>query len=501
LVAVAVMVPATLEGLATFTVSTPLPQVGGSLAAAPDEVSWVLTGHIVAYSLMLPLADWLSSLVGRKRFFFQATLVFALASALAAAAPSLPVLIFARVVQGLAGGCLVPISQSVMMEIFPGRARAMALAVWSVGVTSGAIAGPTVGGFIADRWDWRFIFTFNVPLALLALPLIQLALFDLPAPATHPPPRDRRDLAGLVALVVGVGTLQTVLEWGGRADWFRSPLITWCALVAVVGLVLFVGHELRAPAPVISLRVFRNRTFTVGALFMAVAGCCQSSSVVLASLYSARVLEHPALATGLALAPAGVATAAAMLLAGVLQPTVGSRPLIVAGVLLAAVGLVQQSWLTPAAELGQVAAARIVVGLGFGLLFVALATFTLSDLSPTEVRRAAGVFNLLRNVGASVGIALLRTVLERGVQGHHARLVEPMQPYRSEVAHQAQGLAALLAARGSDPFTAQQQAWAALHRTTGTQAWFLSFLDCYRLLAVVLLLTLPLLLLSRRRST
>ena len=303
------------------------------------------------------------------------------ASALAGAAPNLPVLIAARVVQGLAGGCLVPISQSVMMEVFPGRARAMALAVWSVGVASGAIAGPTVGGFIADRWDWRWIFTFNVPLGLLALPLIQLALFDLPAPATHPPPKDRRDLAGLVALVVGIGTLQTVLEWGGRADWFRSPLITWCALVAVVGLVLFVGHELRASAPVVSLRVFQNRTFTVGALFMAVAGCCQSSSVVLSSLYSARVMDYSALATGLVLAPAGIATAGAMLLAGMLQPRVGSQPLIV-GRRGAGGGRAGAAELADAGG-GPVAAGapRMVVGLGFGLLFVALATFTLSDLS------------------------------------------------------------------------------------------------------------------------
>jgi MFS transporter, DHA2 family, multidrug resistance protein len=247
----------------------------------------------------------------------------------------------------------------------------------------------------------------------------------------------------------------------------------------------------------VNLAVFQSRAFTTGTLLVAVVGCGQSSMVFLSSLYSERVMGYSAFATGMSLAPAGLASAGAMLLAGALNMRLGPRPLIVAGTLLAAFGLFGLTRLTPEASFEQLVWPRVLVGVGFGFLLVSLSTATLSALSAVDGRRAAGLFNLVRNVGSGVGLALCRTLLERGVQVHHARLVEQMEPYRSPAAHRLSGLTLEFLARGADRTTAEQQAWVTLHGATRSQAWFLSFLDSYQLLAVGLLLALPFLFLLR----
>lgn len=323
LVVLAVMLPTTLAGLSPFICSVALDHIAGAMAVAPDELTWAVTAHIVAYSVMLPISVWLSPLLGRRRLFLLAIATFTIASAAAGLATSLPALIVARVLQGLAGGSLVPISQIIVMDVFPGRRRPFGLAVWSLGVASGSIIGPAVGGLITEVLGWRWLFHLKVPVGLLALWLARLTIDRLPEHES----RTRffpRDLVGLGLLVLGVGALQAMLQTGQREDWWASPTIVGLTLVAGASLALFVAQQLRARHPVVDLTVFRNHTFAVGCLVTAALGWCQSCAVVLSSVFSTRIMDHGPLLAGLVLAPAGLGTAVTSLLAG--RSTAGGIP-------------------------------------------------------------------------------------------------------------------------------------------------------------------------------
>jgi DHA2 family multidrug resistance protein len=499
LVALAVLLPTTLIGLSAFTVSVALEHIRGAFSSAPDEVTWAVSSHIVAYTLMLPVSGWLASRLGERRLFLLGTVLFTAGSAAAGAAPTLPLFVLARVAQGLAGGALVPASQTVVLRAFPsGPRRGMALAVWALAVASGSIAGPTVGGLITEHLGWKWVFHANVPLGLLALPLLHLAVADRPGGSAPP-----LDLGGLLLLAAGVSTLQTVLERGEREDWSRSPFIVALALVSAVTLALFVRRCLRAPHPLVSLAVLRNRGFALGSLLMALVAACQSAAVILSTVYAVRVMDYDALAAGMALAPAGLATALTMTLAGALGDRLGPRWLIGAGAVVAALGMYGMSGLTLSASFTDLAWPRLLFGLGLGLLLAALTGLTISHVATAQLPAAAGLSNLLRNIGASVGIALTRSYLDRASQTHQARLVERLEPLRAAAGARLEALRAELLWQGSDPASADRQVWAHLYATVRKQALFLSFLETYRVLVVLLVLTVPALLLlpaARRRT-
>jgi DHA2 family multidrug resistance protein len=494
LVVLAVMLPTTLAGLGSFTASAALEQIGGAFGAGPEEITWALTAHIVAYSVTLPVAPWLADLIGEKRLFLMGIAILIGSSALAGAATSLGVMVTARVAQGIAAGTLVPIAQTILMRTFSERSRSRALALWSLGVAAGSIAGPFVGGIVTESWGWPWIFHLNVPIGAAALVLAR-ALLDDPPPPARPA---RLDLGGVALLAVTVGALQVVLETGEREDWFASGSICAWAAVAVAALVAFVWRELRVANPFMTLAVFKDGNFTIGCLLMAAVGCCQSATVIVSSLHAERLLGYGPFVAGLIMAPAGVATALAVILAGLLDARVPPRLLAVTGAGLAALGMYHLGGLPLEAPLPQLLWPRLEVGLGFGLLLVALATLTLGRLNRREAHQAAGVFNLLRNVGASAGIASLRSVLDRGAQVHQARLLERADLSAPLALARTRGLAAVLLARGSDPTTAERQAWSAVYAAVRRQALHLSFLDGYRILAVVLAAVVPLTLLMRR---
>jgi MFS transporter, DHA2 family, multidrug resistance protein len=496
-VAAAVLLPTTLAGLSPFVCSVSLDHIAGALSVAPDELTWAVTAHIVAYSVMLPISTWLSPLLGRRRLFLLSIATFTAASAAAGAATSLPVLIFARVVQGLAGGSLVPISQIIMMDVFPGRRRSFGLALWSLAVASGSIIGPALGGLITEAFGWRWLFHFKVPVGLTALWLARLTIDRLPE-------HDRRgvfrrgDLAALGLLVVGIGALQAMLQRGQREDWWDSPVIVGLALVSGASLVLFVAQQLRTRPPVMDLAIFRNPTFAVGCLVTAVMGWCQSCTVVLSAVFSTRIMDHGPLRAGLVLAPAGLGTAVISLLAGKINTRLDPRFLSVLGAVGAAAGMFQLAGLTPEATFTQLMWPRLMVGFGLGCLLGSLTAATLATLTQDEVQRAAGPFNLIRNLGGCVGIAVMGNSLETGTQIHRSGLVQKMEPYLSDTTPVYQPLLTELARRGADASSAAQQALETLSAIVRKQALFLSFIDSYQLLAALLVLSIPLLLFMRR---
>ena len=495
IVAVSTMMATILVILDVTIANVALDHMRGSLSAAVDEITWVLTSFLIANAISLPITGWLTDLLGRKRLFIVATAAFTLTSVAAGGAPTLALMVIARFLQGIAGGPLVPLSQSTMMETFPPHQRGVAMAIWGIGIMFAPIVGPTLGGWITDNWSWRWIFYINVPIGALAIFLAQLFISESLA---ERPPLKRIDVLGLVLLVLGVGGLQFVLDRGQREDWFSSPLITRVTIVAALALVLLVVHELRTRDPVVDLRVLRHGAFAVATLVMFVIGTAFYGVIVLSPLLTQMLMGYTAFLAGLVLAPGGAATLLVMPIAGVLINRIDSRWIIGTGCLLNAYGMYMMATLTLEANFWQVMFPRFVQGLGIGLTFVPLSTVALGAVPLADLGHASGLFNFIRTIGGSIGIAAMATFLERGAQAHQARLVGHVSLYEPAVWQRYQDHVAMFVTRGADPATAEQQAWKLLYDGVREQALFLAFLDDFWRLSIIFASVIPLLVFLRR---
>jgi DHA2 family multidrug resistance protein len=473
-----------------------LDHMRGTLSAGVDEITWVLTSFLVANAISLPITGWLTDLLGRKRLFILATTAFTVTSAAVGAAPSLAVIVIARFLQGLAGGPLVPLSQSTMIETFPARQSGMAMAIWGIGIMFAPIIGPTLGGWITDNWSWRWVFYINVPVGAAA---VVLAWLFVPDSTTERPAVRRVDVPGLVLLVVGVSALQFVLDRGQREDWLTSPLIVWLGVVAAVALVALVVRELRAEEPVVDLRVLRHSTFAVATAAMFVISIAFYGIMVLSPLYTQILMGYTAMLAGMVLAPGGVATLVTMPIAGALLNRIDPRWIIVTGCALNAYAMYLMAVLTLEASYWHIMMPRFIQGLGIGFTFVPLSTLALAAVPRHELGHASGLFNFMRTVGGSIGIAAVATLLERGAQVHQARLVQHVSLYEPQVWDRYQTLVGLFASRGADPATAEQQAWAHLYEMVQREALALSFIDNFWRLAWIFAAVIPFVLLLRRR--
>jgi DHA2 family multidrug resistance protein len=495
IVAVSTMVATFLVILDVTIANVALDHMRGTLSAGVDEITWVLTSFLVANAISLPITGWLSDLLGRKRLFILATVAFTLTSAAAGAAPSLAFMVVARFLQGLAGGPLVPLSQATMIETFPASQRGMAMAVWGIGIMFAPIIGPTLGGWITDNWSWRWVFYINVPVGAAA---VVMAWLFLPEPADRPTVR-RVDVAGLVLLVVGVAALQFVLDRGQREDWFASSLIAWLSVVAVVALTALVVRELRAEEPVVDLRVLRHPTFAVATAAMFVISIAFYGIMVLTPLFTQILMGYTAMLAGLVLAPGGLSTLVTMPIAGALLNRLDPRWIIVTGCGLNAYAMYLMATLTLEASYWQIMLPRFIQGLGIGFTFVPMSTVALSAVPMRELGHASGLFNFLRTIGGSIGIAAVATMLERGSQVHQARLAAHVSLYDPDVWDRYHTLVATFTARGTDPATAEQQAWAHLYGIVQREALALSFIDNFWRLALIFTAVIPFVLFLGRR--
>src|SRR5438445_6063583 len=495
-VAVSTMMATFLVILDVTIANVALDHMRGSLSAAVDEITWVLTSFLVANAISLPITGWLSDLLGRKRLFMLATVAFTVTSAAAGAAPSLAFMVIARFLQGLAGGPLVPLSQATMIETFPARQRGMAMAVWGIGIMFAPIIGPTLGGWITDNWSWRWVFYINVPVGAAAL---VLAWLFIPDSATERPAVRRVDVPGLVLLVVGVAALQFVLDRGQREDWFASSLIVWLSLVAAAALVALVVRELRAEEPVVDLRVLRHPTFAVATAAMFVISIAFYGIMVLSPLFTQILMGYTAMLAGLVLAPGGASTLLTMPIAGVLMNRIDPRWIIVTGCALNAYAMYLMATLSLEASYWHILLPRFIRGPGIGLASVPMSTVALSAVPMREMGHASGLFNFIRTAGGSIGIATMATLLQRGAQVHQAQLVTHVSLYDPDVWNHYQTLADTFAARGADTVSAEAQAWSSLYEMVQREALSLSFIDNFWRLAWIFAAVIPFVLLLGRR--
>ncbi len=495
LIAVSVMFATFMEVLDTTVVNVSLPHIAGSLSASIDEATWVLTSYLVANAIILPMTGWLASMFGRKRLLMVSVVGFTAASFLCGLAPTLGSLIFFRILQGATGGALQPLSQAVLLEAFPPKDRGKAMGFWGLGIVVAPILGPVLGGWLTDAYSWRWVFYINIPVGVASLVMTKLYIFDPPYLRAE---SRRVDYWGIGMLAVGIGALQIVLDKGQQEDWFSSTFITSLAILSAVTLIALVAHELTTDDPIVDLRVFKARSYAVGVFLMTVVGFVLYGSMVLLPIMLQTLLGYPPLQAGITMAPRGVGSFFMMPITGLLTGRFDPRKLLSTGLLVGGGTLLWLSRLNLQAGYWDIFWPQLMQGAGMALLFVPLTTVAMDPIPRERMGNATSLFNLMRNIGGSVGIAVTGTMVSRQTQATTSMLGSSVTLYDPAAQSMFAQLQRSFMAAGSDVATATNRAYAALFGMLQRQASMVAFVGMFQLLGVLFLLLLPLVLLMKR---
>lgn len=499
IIALTVTLSTFMEVLDTSIANVALPHIAGSLSATIDESTWVLTSYLVSNAIILPLTGWFSTLFGRKRFYMSCVMVFAVSSFLCGLAPNLVALVVFRIIQGIGGGGLQPTSQAILVETFPRHKRGMAMAVYGITVVAAPIIGPTLGGWITDNYNWRWIFLINIPVGALSLFLTQRLVEDPPYLVRKTPRTGLKiDFIGISLLSVGLGFLQIMLDKGQREDWFESRFIVISAMIAVLGIGGAVIWELRQKEPAVDFRLLGERNFGVANLMMFMLGFVLFGSTVLLPLMLQTLLGYSAVQSGMALSPGGMVVMLMMPVVGFLISRVDARWLVAFGLIASTYGLERMAHFSLGIDFRTAMVARMVQSFGMSFLFVPINTSAYHFLPKEKANSATGLINLARNLGASVGIAVVATLLERRGQMHHNVLVGHLTSYDWNYRTALQGISRTLIQHGSSAADAASQSQAVISGIVRRQASMLAFVDGFRLLAFGFLIMLPFVLLMKQ---
>jgi MFS transporter, DHA2 family, multidrug resistance protein len=494
LIAFTVMLSTFMEVLDTSIANVALPHIAGSLSAGVDESTWVLTSYLVSNAIVLPLTGWFSRLFGRKNFYMFCVATFIVSSFLCGVAPSLPLLVFFRILQGAGGGGLQPVSQAILVESFPREKQGMAMAVYGMGVVVAPIVGPTLGGWITDNYSWRWIFFINIPVGLLSIFLTSALIADPPHISNAKNGNGQRagiDYIGLGLLCVGLGFLQVVLDKGQRDDWFGSHFIVWSTVICVLGLVGAIFWELRQKDPVVELRLFKDRNYATATFLMFLLGVVLYGSTVLLPVLLQTLVGYTAQLSGLVLSPGAIVTLVSLPFVGWLLARYQARWLVIFGLLILSFGMFQLSYLNLTTGFWTYVYVWMISRGGLGFLFVPINVVAFSYVSKERMNNATGLINLARNIGGSVGISLVTTLQARLAQMHQTNLVGNMSPLNPRYLAAVQGIVANLRAHGSDAVTAWHQAQSILYYEVIRQANMLAFIDVFWILGGVCLAMIP----------
>ncbi|HEV3455940.1 MAG TPA: DHA2 family efflux MFS transporter permease subunit [Thermoanaerobaculia bacterium] len=501
LISMVVVLATFMEVLDTSIANVSLPHIAGSLSASNDESTWVLTSYLVSNAIVLPLSGWFSNMFGRKRFYMTCVVLFTASSFLCGLAPTLPLLIFFRVLQGLGGGGLQPSAQAILADAFPPEKRGMGFSVYAMAVVFAPAIGPTLGGWITDNFNWRWIFYINVPVGIVSFVLTGALIKD-PAYLVERIKQLRGklhiDYIGIGLLTIGLGFLQVVLDKGQEDDWFGSRFILVSAVLSAGALLGVLWWELRTSDPIIDLRLFREPNFASANVLMFGLGFALFGSTVLVPQFLQTLMGYTATESGKVLSPGGVAVMLILPITGALINRVGAKTLITIGLVIAGSAL----WLTSRIDLQvdywTITNYRMLTGIGIAFLFVPISTVAFSRLPPEKSNAASALFNLARNLGASFGIATVTTVVVRQSQVHTNRLVSHAAAGSTPYNQLIGGLSQRLIQSGSSAYEAGRQATAIVARTIAQQAAALAYLDAFRFVAIACFAMLPLTLLVKK---
>jgi len=470
-------------------VNVALPSMTGTFGASVEEITWVVTGYILAQVIMMPLTALLSARFGRRNFYLFSLALFTLSSMFCGVAQTLPVMVFFRVLQGLAGGVLTIVSQAILRESFPPEEQAMAMGMYGLGVVVAPAVGPTLGGWITDSFTWPWVFYVNVPIGFLSIVLVSRFIHDPPYLVRR---KGNIDLTGVAFLAVGLGALQLMLEQGQRNDWFASNYIDTLAVAAAMGLALFVWWEIRSKDPAVNLRLLKNVPFTSATALGAVLGAGLFGTLFLLPMFLQRLLGYTAMLSGEALIPRSLAMAVIMPLGGRVYNRLGPRLLVGAGLAVSAYSFWELSHLTMDTGFWDIFWPQMWQGVGFALIFLSLSTAALAYIPKPEMTQAAGLYNVVRQVFGSVGIAASASILTRSTIQYHAILGESITPYHAPAQEFIRGATARLGGMGADPATSHLMALKILDLRVTQQAAVLAYNHVFSLVAVLFLVSIPL---------
>ena len=491
-IALTVMLATFMEVLDTSVANVALPHIAGDLSAGVDESTWVLTSYLVSNAIVLPLTGWFSSLFGRKRFYMACVVLFIVSSFLCGMAPTLGFLVLFRVFQGAGGGALQPISQAILVESFPRNKQGMAMAIYGMGVVVAPIIGPTLGGWITDNYSWHWIFFINIPVGLLSLFLTYFLIHD-PAYLIRRALKGLKiDYTGLGLLAVGLGFLQVVLDKGQREDWFGSNFIVWCSILAIVGLVGALLWELSKKDPIVDFRMLKERNFAIATFTMFMLGFVLYGSTVLLPIMLQTLMGYTAMLSGLVLSPGGLITLLALPFVGRLSQRFEARWLVAVGLTITGFGLLRMANFNLEISFWNALDAWTISRLGLAFLFVPINVMAFYFIPKEKMNNATGLINLARNIGGSVGIANVTTMLARRAQVHQQILVSHVTPldqaYRSAIS----GPSHFLMQQGSNATQALHQAQGLIYGNLIRQATMQAFIDTYWLLGLTFFAMIPL---------
>ncbi len=488
-----------MEALDSSIANVAMGHIGGSLSASRDEATWVLTSYLVANAVVLPISGWIANRMGRKRFYMMCVFLFTMASLLCGLAPTLGVLVFCRVLQGAAGGGLQPSEQSILADTFPPEKRSMAFALYGMAVVIAPVLGPTVGGWIVDNYSWRWIFFINIPVGILSLYLTNRVVEDPPYLEKIRKRREGIDYWGLGLLVVSIGALQVLLDKGQEDDWFSSRFIVTCTVISVIGLSIFVVRQLHVEHPILDLRLFAQRNVGTTMFVMFMVGVSLYSSTVLIPQYLQEIMGYSAEQAGMAVSSGGLALMFLFPVAGALAPKFDPRLLVAVGFIITTFGLWRMTGLNLNTSFGMAVSWRVVIALGLPFLFIPINTLCFTGVPQEKYNEVSGMSALMRNLGGSVGISFVTTLLMRQTQKHLAMLgantVAGNPPYERLNGALA---GAWMHSNGGGAAGGMQHAGAQIYGMAQIQARLLAYVDSIWMMVLLTVILVPLPFLMRR---
>jgi DHA2 family multidrug resistance protein len=483
-ITVCVILATLMQALDTTIANVALPYMQGSVSASQDEIAWVLTSYIVAAAIMTPPTGYLTNRFGLKRLFLISVAGFTFSSVLCGLAQSLVQIVLFRILQGFFGAALVPLSQTVLMNINPKERQGSAIALWGVAVMAGPVLGPVLGGWLTEAYSWRFVFYINVPVGIVAFFGMTTFLPDTPRNAAA-----KLDWFGFGTLSLAIAAMQVLVDRGEELDWFGSGEIVAEAIIATSAFYLFLVHTFTAREPFVRPSLFRDRNFTAGVLFISIIGLTYYASLALQPPYLQNLMNYPIVSAGLVLGPRGVGTMASMLIVGKLIGPVDTRYLLALGLGLTAWSFYVMTGWTPDVSQMTIVVVGIIQGIGLGFIFVPLSVVTLSTLAPELRAEGAGLYSLSRNIGSSIGISVVNSLLTRNTQVNHAEIARSVTSVN-------RAFEDLTITQLWDPVSAAGRT--ALDAVITRQAQIIAYIDDYKLLMIATLAAIPLLIIFQK---
>lgn len=486
-----------MEVLDTSIANVALRHIAGSLAASIDESTWILTSYLVSNAVVLPISGWLSTVFGRKPFYMSCVAIFTISSLLCGLAPSLPVLIFCRVLQGIGGGGLAPSEQAILVDSFRPAQRGLAFALYGIAVIVAPVVGPTLGGWITDNYSWRWVFFINVPVGLTSLALVHFLLETPDAEKKQLEETRRRgfrvDYVGFGLVALGLGCLQIVLDLGQRYDWFDSSFILTFSAVSFLSLLLMVIWELSRDDPIVNLSLLKDRNFVSANVLMVAMGFVLFGTTQLLPQYVQEILGYTATQAGMVITPGGLAVMALMPIVGLALKIIQPRVLIGTGFSISALALFQMTGFTTSTNFEHIAWARVLQATSIGFLFIPISTASYTGLPPGKNNDASALLNLSRNLGGSFGISMVQTMLARRSQFHQSRLVEHLTPYDAAMQDMMRGISTFSG-------LTSESSLVALSHVLQQQVTMLAYIDVFHVLAWMSLCIVPVSFLLRKTA-